>query len=88
MQANDAIHLQRLKQWFDVTWDPVGDRLSFHGPYQQDLKFLQPSHETAEAYVYFTVHTVVAALGKGGKIPKPRGPPKDSADNYCPTSIH
>jgi hypothetical protein len=39
---HDAIDLQHLKKWFDMTWDPVGAKLSSHGPYQQD--FL-PAHQ-------------------------------------------
>jgi hypothetical protein len=50
MQANDTIDLQRLKKWFDMTWVPVGAKLSSHGPYQQD--FLHPDPTTAAAYVY------------------------------------
>jgi hypothetical protein len=90
MQAAQAIDLQRLNKWFDVTWDPVGAKLSSHGPYRRDI--LHPDHATAAAYVYFPVHGV-AALGKGDPATS-RPPnlyesvslsPKDSAVNHCPS---
>jgi hypothetical protein len=64
MQAAQAIDLQRLKKWFDMTWDPVGANLSSNGPFRRD--FLHSDHATAAAYVYFPVHGV-GALGKGGE---------------------
>ncbi len=61
--------------------------LSSHGPYNQD--FLEPSHATAAAYVYFPVHGA-AALGKGGRPAKRGGrgvPPNNSAVNYFSASL-
>jgi hypothetical protein len=73
MQAAQAIDLQRLKKLFDMMWDPVGAKLSSHGPYRRD--FLHPDHATAAAYVYFPMHGVAALgkFGKGGRTPQHRG---------------
>ena len=79
MQANDTIQLNRLIQWLDINWDSVGGKLISHDPYRKD--FLEPSQETAAAFVYFRVHGV-PALEKGGRKAKGGGPPKAPAVNH------
>ena len=84
MQADSAMELNRLIKWLNIQWDPVGGSLRSHGPYRED--FLEPSLETAAAFVYFPVHGV-AAVAKSGRRPKSGGPPKDPAVNHCSMSI-
>ena len=84
MQANTIIERNLLIKWVDIEWDPVGGKLSSHGPYRED--FLEPSQETAAAFVYFRVHGV-AAVGKGGRKAKGGGLPKAPAVNHCSMSI-
>ena len=83
LQANDTIDRQRLTKWLDMTWDAVGEQLRSHGPYRAD--YLEPSHATAAAFVYFCVHGT-AAVQRAGRKPKGGGPPTDSAVNHCPAS--
>ena len=84
MQANSAIQLNRLIQWLDIQWDPIGGSLRSHSPYRKD--FLDPNQMTAVAFVYFPVHGI-AAVGKCGRKSKSGVPPKAPAVNHCSMSI-
>ena len=79
MQTDSAMELNRLIKWLNIQWDPVGSSLRSHGPYRED--FLEPSQETAAAFVYFPVHGV-AAVGKCGRKGKNGGPTKAPAVNH------
>ncbi len=65
MQADSAIERNRLNKWLDIQWNAVGSSLRSHCPYRED--FLEPSQETAAAFVYFPVHGVAANAKCGRK---------------------
>jgi hypothetical protein len=86
MQANAAIERKRLIKSLEIQWDPVGGKLNSHDPNRKD--FLDPSQETAAAFVYFRVHAGgVPAVGKGGRKTKRGGPHKAPAENHCSMPI-
>ena len=79
MQANDTIELNRLIKWLEIQWDPVGGKLISDDSYRKD--FLEPSQQTAAAFVYFRVHGV-PAVGKGGRKANSGAPSKAPAVNH------